>query len=80
MSKKIPSAPSGYISSVRSGGSGRRRNFSEADKRRIVEETCRKCASVSGVAKKFGIGTQLLFSWKKELESSHVEYCPTCEK
>ncbi len=38
MLKEIPSA--------RSGSSGRRRNFSEADKRRIVEETCREGASV----------------------------------
>ncbi len=65
--KEIPSAPSSYIPSARSGGSGRRRNFSEADKRRIVEETCREGASVSGVARKYGIGSRLLFSWKKEL-------------
>jgi transposase-like protein len=65
--KEIPSAPSSYIPSARSGGSGRRRNFSESDKRRIVEETCREGASVSGVARKYGIGTRLLFSWKKEL-------------
>ena len=31
MRKEIPSAPSGYIPSARSGGPGRRRNFSEAD-------------------------------------------------
>ena len=67
MLKEIPSAPSRYIPSPRSGGSGGRRNFSEADKRRIVEETCREGASVSGVARKYGIGTRLLFSWKKEL-------------
>ncbi len=67
MLKEIPSAPSSYIPSARSGGSGRRRNFSEADKRRIVEETCREGASVSGVARRYGIGTRLLFSWKKEL-------------
>ncbi len=67
MLKEIPSAPSNYIPSARSGGSGRRRNFSEADKRRIVEETCREGASVSGVARQYGIGTRLLFSWKKEL-------------
>ncbi len=67
MLKEIPSAPSSHISSARSGGSGRRRNFSEADKKRIVEETCREGASVSGVARKYGIATRLLFSWKKEL-------------
>ncbi len=67
MLKEISSAPSSYIPSVRSGGSGRRRNFSEADKKRIVEEADRPGASVSGVARRYGIGTRLLFSWKKEL-------------
>ncbi len=67
MLKEIPSAPSRYSPSARSGGSGRRRNFSATDKRRIVEETCREGASVSGVARKYGVGTRLLFSWKKEL-------------
>ena len=67
MLKEIPSAPSSTIPSARSGSSGRRRNFSAADKRRIVEETCREGASVSGVARRYGIATRLLFSWKKGL-------------
>ena len=67
MLKETPLAPSSYIPTARSGGPGRRRNFSEADKRRIVEETCREGASVSGVARRYGIGTRLLFSWKQEL-------------
>ena len=67
MRKENPSAPSSYIPSARSGGPGKRRNFREADKRRIVEETCREGASVSGVARRYGIGTRLLFSWKQEL-------------
>jgi transposase-like protein len=67
MLKETPSAPSSYIPSARSGGSVRRRNFSEADKKRIVEEADRPGASVSGVARRYGIGTRLLFSWKKEL-------------
>ncbi len=67
MLKEISSAPSGHIPSARSGGSGGRRNFSGADKRHIVEETCREGASVSGVARKYGIGTRLLFTWKQEL-------------
>jgi len=64
MPKGSPPAPSGYIPS---GRSVRRRNFSRADKRRIVEEACREGASVSGVARRYGIGTRLLFAWKKEL-------------
>ncbi len=70
MLKEISSAPSSYIPSARSGGSGRRRNFSEADKQRIVEETCREGASVSGVARRYGIGARLLFSWKQEQASA----------
>jgi transposase-like protein len=65
--KEIPSTPSSYIPSARSAGPGRRRNFSEADKKRIVEEAERPGASVSGVARRYGIGTRLLFSWKREL-------------
>jgi transposase len=67
MLKEIPSASSSYIPSARSTPPGGRRNFSAANKRRIVEETCREGASVSGVARKYDIGTRLLFSWKKEL-------------
>lgn len=66
--KEIQPAPSSYIPSGRSNSSGRRRNFSLADKKRMVDEVCREGASVSGVAKKYGIGTRLLFHWKQELE------------
>ena len=60
-------AESPYIPSGRSGDAGRRRNFGTADKRRIVEEACSPGASVSGVAKKYGIGPRLLFQWKRDL-------------
>ncbi|MHC0055644.1 IS66-like element accessory protein TnpA [Actibacterium sp. D379-3] len=56
-----------YIPSGRPGENGRRRNFGVADKRRIVEEASSPGASVSGVAKKYGIGARLLFQWKKDL-------------
>lgn len=56
-----------YIPSGRAGDGGRRRNFGTADKRRIVEEACQPGTSVSGVAKKYGIGPRLLFQWKKDL-------------
>ena len=65
MPKEIPSTPASYIPSGLSNGSGKRRNFSEADKRRIVAEACRPDASVSGVAKKYGLGRRLLFQWKQ---------------
>ncbi len=67
MTKEIVPPPSGYIPSARSAPPGARRRFSEADKRRIVEEAKRPGASVSGVARRYGITARLLFRWKQEL-------------
>jgi len=46
---------------------GKRRQFSEDDKRRIVEEACQPGASLSGVARRYGVGVRLLFRWKQAL-------------
>ena len=46
---------------------GHRRAFSEEDKRRIVEETARPGASLSEVARRYGIAVRVLFRWKLEL-------------
>ena len=46
---------------------GHRRTFSEADKRRIVEETARPGASLSEIARHYGIAARVLFRWKQEL-------------
>ena len=46
---------------------GHRRKFSEADKRRIVEEAARHGASLSEVARGYGIAARVLFRWKQEL-------------
>jgi transposase-like protein len=46
---------------------GRRRAFDEADKRQIVEEATRPGASLSQVARRYGIAARLLFRWKQEL-------------
>jgi hypothetical protein len=46
---------------------GHRRTFSEVDKRRIVEETGRPGASLSEVARSYGIAARVLFRWKLEL-------------
>ena len=67
MFKHMRSDEHPYIPSGRSGDAVRRRNFGAADKRRIVGEACEPGASVSGVAKKYGIGPRLLFQWKKDL-------------
>lgn len=46
---------------------GRRRQFSEEDKRHIVEETRRPGQSLSGVARRYGIDLRLLFRWRRAL-------------
>jgi hypothetical protein len=46
---------------------GHRRTFSEVDKRRIVEETGRPGASLSEVARSYGIAARVLFRWKQDL-------------
>jgi hypothetical protein len=43
---------------------GHRRTFSESDKRRIDEETARPGASLSEVARSYGIAARVLFRWK----------------
>jgi hypothetical protein len=47
---------------------GHRRSFSEADKRRIVEEAEQPGASLSEVARRYGIAARVLFRWKQELK------------
>lgn len=44
----------GYIPSGRTTVPEPRRNFNEADKKRIVEEACRPGNSVSGIARRYG--------------------------
>ena len=44
-----------------------RRRWSEADKRRLVEETLAPGATVHGVARRHGVNTSQLFTWRKQL-------------
>ena len=46
---------------------GHRRKFSESDKLRIVQEAVQPGASLSEVARRFGIAARVLFRWKQEL-------------
>jgi hypothetical protein len=46
---------------------GHRRRFGEADKRRILDEAARPGASVSEVARRYGIDRRILCRWKQEL-------------
>jgi hypothetical protein len=52
---------------VPSAREGHRRQFSEADKRQIVEEAARPGASLSEVARGYGTAARVLFRWKQEL-------------
>jgi transposase len=56
----------GYIPAARSMPD-RRRNFRLGDKKRIVAEAMAPGASVSLVARRYGISKPLLFRWKREL-------------
>ena len=49
---------------------GHRRSFSEADKRCIVEQVGQAGASLSEVARRYGIAARVLFRWKQELKPS----------
>jgi transposase len=67
MTKEAVARPASSIPSARPTPPGGRRRFSAADKKRIVEEACRPGASVSGIARQYGIATRQLFRWKQEL-------------
>lgn len=49
---------------------GHRRAFGEEDKRRIIEEATRPGASLSAVARHYGIAARLVFRWKQELTAT----------
>lgn len=60
------SVSTGYIPSGRTLPEARR-NFRLPDKKRIVAEAMAPGASVSGVARRYGIAPRVLFRWKQEL-------------
>ena len=62
----------GYVPSARSMPEGRR-NFRISDKKRIVAEAMAPGASVSGIARRYGITAPLLFRWKRELAPPEPE-------
>ena len=49
-----------------------RRAFRDEDKRRIVEEAAQPGASLSAVARRYGIAARVLFRWKQELAAPPV--------
>jgi transposase-like protein len=68
--KETVLAPATYIPSASAPPPNGRRQFSKADKKRILAEIDRPGGSVSGVAKHYGISVPLLFRWKRELAAS----------
>ena len=44
-----------------------RRRWTEADKRRLVAETLAPGETVHGVARRHGVNTSQLFTWRKQL-------------
>lgn len=62
----------GYIPAARSMPDSRR-NFRLSDKKRIVAEAMAPGASVSLVARRYGISKPLLFRWKRELAPPEPE-------
>ena len=55
------------VSSWNGESKRRRRVRSEDEKRRIVGETFEPGASVSAVAQRHGLNTNLLFTWRREM-------------
>lgn len=64
----IEPVSTGYVPSAKSLPDGRR-NFRTADKKRIVAEALAPGASISAVARRYGIDRPLLYRWKRELVS-----------
>jgi transposase len=46
-----------------------RRRWSEEDKRRLVAETLSTGGTVHGVARRYGVNTSQLFTWRKQLRA-----------
>lgn len=55
------------VSSSNAESKRRRRVRSEDEKRRIVGETFEPGASVSAVARRHGLNTNMLFTWRREM-------------
>lgn len=64
----MTSEPSGPIVPPRR--EGHRRAFSEADKQQIVHEAAQPGATLSEVARRYGIAARVLFRWKQELTAT----------
>jgi hypothetical protein len=58
---------------------GRRRKFSEADKRQILEQAAQPDACFAEVARRYGIAERVLFRWKHEIMPAAAPLFATVE-
>jgi transposase-like protein len=49
---------------------GHRRRFSEAERRQIVTEAAKPGASVSEVARRYGVARRVICRWRQELSTA----------
>jgi transposase len=54
-----------------------RRRWSNEDKRRLVGETLAAGGTVQGVARRYGVNTSQLFTWRKQLRAKVERPAPT---
>jgi transposase len=54
-----------------------RRRWSDEDKRRLVAETLSTGGTVHGVARRYGVNTSQLFTWRKQLRAEADRPAPT---
>jgi transposase len=52
---------------------GRRRNYSAADKRRILDECAEPGNSVSAVARRYGVSASVVFRWRRLNEEGGMQ-------
>jgi len=52
---------------------GRRRRFTAAEKRRLLDETQAPGASVSSVARRYGVSPSLLFRWRRLMDEGGLQ-------
>lgn len=64
--REFEQVSTGYVPSAQSLPDSRRK-FRIADKKRIIAETLAPGASISAVARRYGIDRPLLYRWKREL-------------
>ena len=60
-------------------GAGRRRNWSDSEKASIVAESDREGETVSGVARRYGLTPQQLFTWRRLARRAPGEVAGTPE-